>query len=251
MASVTDTQIARLKARAGDPDRRNDTPPTARGRTVTVGNLSLAGLDLGALLSGRFEAPRDTAITPVPASAEAIARAEAALGFALPDDLRRVYAEVGDGGFGPGAGLIPLEQMVETYRALIANPPGQRGQRWPEKLLPITATEPGHDCIEIGTGRIVLWDEEELADGPSDKVWKRSFKPAAPDLASWLDEWLGTPSPEERMRAQMQDAMVNGMRQTLAVWRAKTPQERAAYGLPETGWEEVMFGHLGMDLSKL
>jgi hypothetical protein len=252
MAAITDAQIARIKDRARDPDRRNDTPPTARGRTVAVGNFAIAGVSLASLLSGNPEPPRDPEPSlAAPANPQAIADAEARLGFPLPADLRRLYGEIGDGGFGPGAGLLPLNQVTETYLALTATPPGRRGQRWPATLLPFTWSNPGYDCIDIETNKIVFWDEEELADGASDKVWNRSFKAEAPDLATWFDRWLGTLSPEQRMQAQMQNAMLNTIRDQLKIWRAKTHAERAKAGLPETGWEQVLFGHLGIDLSKL
>lgn len=45
--------------------------------------------------------------------------------------------------------------------------------------------------------------------------------------------------------------MLDGMRRTLAEWRAKTPQERAEFGLPEIGWEKELFGHLNIDLDDL
>jgi hypothetical protein len=54
-----------------------------------------------------------------------------------------------------------------------------------------------------------------------------------------------------KMRDSMQKAKLEDMRQTLAYWRGKTPEELAAFGLPETGWENVLFGHLGIDLSTL
>jgi hypothetical protein len=104
----------------------------------------------------------------------------------------------------------------------------------------------------VTSGKIVFWDEEELADGVSDKVWKRSFKTDAPDLGSWFERrWLGTPSPEQKMKAMMEQGMHSALKQSLDYWRAKTPQERAAFGLPESGWEQHLFGHLGIDLNKL
>jgi hypothetical protein len=45
-----------------------------------------------------------------PASLESLERVESELGFRLPDLLRRMYLEVGDGGFGPGYGLLALER---------------------------------------------------------------------------------------------------------------------------------------------
>src|SRR5215510_10734536 len=46
----------------------------------------------------------------------------------------------------------------------------------------------------------------------------------------------GNPSPEDKMKAIMEKAKLDSIRQTLAHWRAKAPAERAAFGLPETGW---------------
>jgi hypothetical protein len=47
-------------------------------------------------------------VAEVPVTREAIYDAEQALGFALPELLRRLYEEVGNGGFGPGYGLFGL-----------------------------------------------------------------------------------------------------------------------------------------------
>jgi len=55
--------------------------------------------------------------------------------------------------------------------------------------------EPSFDCIDAESGAIVAWDVEELAEGSSNAHWQRSFKPAAPDLQSYLEEWLGRPAP--------------------------------------------------------
>jgi hypothetical protein len=54
---LRDDLIARIRQRAGNPETRTDAPPTARGRTVSVGNLSVVGLDLGALLRGANPTP--------------------------------------------------------------------------------------------------------------------------------------------------------------------------------------------------
>jgi len=50
-----------------------------------------------------------------PASREQIERCEAALGFPLPELLRRLYAEIGNGGFGPGYGLLPIPNGPTTF----------------------------------------------------------------------------------------------------------------------------------------
>ncbi len=110
---------------------------------------------------------------------------------------------------------------------------------------------PGHDCVDIENGKIIYGDEESLADGPSDRVWKRSFRPDALGLAAWFERWLETQSSEEHFQEQMKAGMNAALTASLKYWRARTPEERAAFGLPEEGWEEALFGHLGIDLSKL
>jgi SMI1 / KNR4 family (SUKH-1) len=245
--------IARIRRRATNPETRTDAPPSTRGRTVRVGAMSVVGLDLEALLRGDTNpspAVDEAALEPAGDDAS-IADAERNLGFALPHPLRQLYFQVANGGFGPGAGILPLQEVVRTYLGLLETPPGPRGQKWPAHLLPITRNDPGHDCVDVNSGEVVFWDEEELASGSSDKVWKRSFKPDAPGLGDWFHRWLDTPSPEQRTKDLMQQAMLDAVRQSLAHWRAKTPEERAVFGLPETGWEEALFGHLGIDLSKL
>lgn len=251
MAAITDELLARIRERAADPARRTDAPPAARGRTVSVGPWSVVGLDLGATLAGTAPFPdADAALAPLATEAD-LAAVEGATGVTFPLDLRRLYLEVADGGFGPAPGLHPLRAVRDTYLDLTSTPPGRRGQAWPPALIPITTNNPGHHCVDAPSGAVIFWDEEELADGPSDRVWRRSFKPEAADLGAWLEAWVGSPSPEEQQRAMMQNAMLSGLRTTLEYWRARTTEERAAFGLPEVGWEDALFGHLGIDLSQL
>jgi len=235
--------ISRIRARAAELATRTDAPPTARGQSVRVGPLSVQGLHVGG-------APLDSRLPPAVSHA-ALVEAHARLGFSLPEPLAQLYLEVADGGFGPGAGLLTLSRLVETYRDLLATPPGEGGQTWPGHLVPMTWTDPGHECLDRQSGRVVYWDEELLAEGRSDRVWKRSFRDDAASLPEWWERWLATESPEARMRSQMQAGMNAALKASLDYWRSKTPAERAAMGLPEQGWEQVLFGHLGIDLTKL
>ncbi|HTK06756.1 MAG TPA: SMI1/KNR4 family protein [Ktedonobacteraceae bacterium] len=65
-----------------------------------------------------------------PVTIEALAQAEIQLGFALPSFLRRVYLEVGNGGFGPGYGLFSLNNhdstSVKRDTSLVANYQGMK-----------------------------------------------------------------------------------------------------------------------------
>lgn len=118
---------------------------------------------------------------PAPLGAGEITRAEGILGFALPPLLARLYAHVGDGGFGPERGLLPLRQAVRTYES-------QRGSgwRWPEGVLPIAdfgcAVYACVDC-RSRTAQILLFDPNP---GEPDLAWSID----TPSLAGWLRGWL-------------------------------------------------------------
>jgi SMI1 / KNR4 family (SUKH-1) len=58
-------------------------------------------------------------VVPPPAPEDDVVRAEAQLGFALPPFLRRLYLEVGNGGFGPGYGLFPLDTASDSLDSLV------------------------------------------------------------------------------------------------------------------------------------
>ena len=94
-----------------------------------------------------------------PASSEAVARAEADLGFRLDPFLRRVYADVSDGGIGPGYGAGPAlgrtNPDLSSTSTFCSN-------GWPEKLLP--AWDWGDaiwSCVDGGDpgGHIVTHDD--------------------------------------------------------------------------------------------
>lgn len=173
------------------------------------------------------------------------------LGFALPEDLKQLFTSVADGGFGPGAGLGSLAEIAARYRALRAEPQGEGGQMWPDHLLPLGPWEPGADCYDLESGRIVYWDEEVLAEGPGDEIWEASFAAVAESLAAWLQAWISAQPLAEKHEQDMADFKLAEIKRSLGYWRSMTPEQRADYGLPEDGWEEALFGHLGVDLKSL
>ena len=269
--------IERLRARAADPARRTDAHrglapsggfPGTAVRTLDLGGLFGMGRSLAQDLGRVVEMNRSGTLDPEvvarandlearmsnpvepevsgPASEAAIARAETAVGMRLPAFLRRVYAEVGDGGFGPGSGLMSLDALAAAYRDLTSEPPGPRGEAWPHGLLPVVAFEPGYLCVEASSGRVVDWDEEELADAGRD-AWQRAFKDHAPSVETWLREWVDSRHPDEVLAEQMQGSMVQQAREARAAIGRMTPAERAAMGLPEEGWERVVWGGIGLE----
>ena len=183
---------------------------------------------------------------PSPASEAALVAAEARLGFALPAPIRRVYAEVANGGFGPGGGLLSVERAVDSYVEMTSNPWGPQ-QVWPAELLPIQAIEPGYVTIDVKSGRIVDWDPEELTERSDDRAWQASFREAASSLEAWLEDWVGSRPQHEVIQEQLASSEIQQARESRAMIAAMTPAERAAMGLPEVGWEKVVWGGIGLE----
>jgi hypothetical protein len=114
------------------------------------------------------------------ASIKALDATEAQVGFPLPALLRRLYTEVENGGFGPGAGLVGVagghtDVDGRTIGPLYAT---LRAQRWPEGVLPLCDWGGGAwTSIEGPDERIATMDESGLT--------RTRFT-----LYSWLEAWV-------------------------------------------------------------
>jgi hypothetical protein len=183
---------------------------------------------------------------PSPAPKAALDEAEARLGFPLPAPLRRVYAEVANGGFGPGGGLLSVEGAVAAYAEMASNPWGAH-QVWPAELLPIQAIDPGYVAIDVKSGRIVDWDPEDLTERSGERAWQASFKEAASSLEAWLEDWVASRPQHEVFEEQMASSDIQQARESRAMIAAMTPEQRAEMGLPEVGWEKVVWGGIGLE----
>jgi SMI1/KNR4 family protein SUKH-1 len=272
-AHALDDLIARLRDRAADPARRADV--IADAFSASVGSMDLGGL-LGAMggaaasltravaeirSNGRTGSDTRAAAERVgalmgrparpellaPATEAELAVAEAALGQPLPVAIRRSYAEIANGGFGPGAGILTIQEAAARYRELRGTTPGPRGTEWPLGLLPIVDRDPGWDCVDLETGTVIAWDPEGLRERSSAAVWKRTFQELAPSTEAWLDAWVAAPTEAERTADLMAAAQVREARAARARIAAMTHEERAALGLPEVGWERVVWGGIGLD----
>ncbi len=139
--------------------------------------------------------PRQSPMTIGPVD---IATDEKRFGFQLPPLLARLYAEIANGGFGPGYGLIGLTNGVpdqdvgdtapalyESFRKASADEPGWN---WPEGLLPICqwgcAIRSCVDCADRNF-RIRLFDPN-VHDGPD---WNDCFFEEAASFNQWIAAW--------------------------------------------------------------
>jgi len=78
-----------------------------------------------------------------PLSSQELVLEESRLGFVLPPLLRLLYTQIGNGGFGPGAGLLSLKQMSERIDQTVATlyhqlraSRAKRGAKWQEGIVP-------------------------------------------------------------------------------------------------------------------
>jgi SMI1/KNR4 family protein SUKH-1 len=267
-----DHLIEKLRMRAADAERRTDVQVSQFDntfRTLDLGSLLTMGRSLGADLrrvvaanqagqvdrrgAARAEAIEQAMATriehdlPAPASTAEVEAVEASLGVGLPVALRRVYTEVADGGFGPGEGLLSLSQVVDAYRELQSEGQMPRGRSWPHGLLPVVSRDPGWDCVDATTGRVITWDPEELVERSSEARFQRSFTEIASSVEAWLTDWVGSKTQAESMQERLQESQVTAAREARASIGRMTPEQRAAMGLPAVGWERVVWGGIGLD----
>jgi SMI1 / KNR4 family (SUKH-1) len=269
-----DDLIARVQQRAADPNRRVDVRPNVFSANVMsmdlgslLGKLGGAAADLKRVVAAnqagrvdpelvtkadRIAADMSTPVeTTLPGRARpaAVEGIETELGFSLPPVLRRVYLEVADGGFGPGGGLMPIADTAAAYARLRTGAELPRARTWPERLLPVVGVDPGYDCVDASSpqGRVVAWDPDGLAEFSGEKAWNRSFSEVAPSVEAWLEEWVGGKTQAEKDQDFMRQMMIDEARRSRAHFAAMTPEERAAFGFPEVGWEYQIADGLGME----
>jgi hypothetical protein len=213
------------------------------------GRVDPAGAALAGDLHRQMTTPVDAPVRP-PASEAELARVEGELGFPLPGALRRVYGEIADGGFGPGEGILPLEGVLSAYRDLQAGAVLPRDRAWPDGLLPVVERDPGWDCVDARTGRVIAWDPEDLEERSSEERFRRSFAEAFPSVEAWLADWVGAETVEERTARMMAELMspesqVRQAQEARAAIGRMSVEERRKMGLPDVGWEKVVWGGIG------
>jgi hypothetical protein len=129
---------------------------------------------------------------------DALASDERRLGFRLPLLLKRLYREIGNGGFGPGYGLIglsggALDDLGRTAPEIYAafSEPGEDDSDliWPEGLLPIChwgcAIYSCIDCAAPGFP-MKLFDPNLHARRDS---WEDAFFDEVPSFDEWIEAW--------------------------------------------------------------
>ncbi|MFI6929896.1 SMI1/KNR4 family protein [Streptomyces sp. NPDC050287] len=131
---------------------------------------------------------------PEPVDAPTLTRAEATLGFRLPALLAELYQRIGDGGFGPEYGLLPLldsppsgePAAVTQYLANRASGRKDPDWPWPQGVLPISHWGCAmYACVDCHSPQAPVLLFEPNADD-ADHAW---FVDAS-SLTAWLHAWI-------------------------------------------------------------
>jgi hypothetical protein len=121
---------------------------------------------------------------------------EQALGFSVPPLLTQLYEKVGNGGFGPGYGLMGLvsgatddqgHNSVDAYKCYASADPSDPSWTWPEGLLPLCHWGCAiYSCVACKTDGhpIVIFDPNM-----HESSWAQCFIQTKQNLESWLVAW--------------------------------------------------------------
>jgi hypothetical protein len=164
---MTEDLIARIQHRADDPLTRTD--------------------NAGIALPPRFP----------PVSGTELARSERRLGFRLPSFLAAVYQQVGNGGFGPGYGLIGLpsgfahddgKSIVELYESYHITSPEDPTWQWPDGLVPLCDWGCAiFSCVNCQAGSVITFDPGEQPEGAPMTL---AFAQSHATIADWFEDWV-------------------------------------------------------------
>ena len=70
----------------------------------------------------------------------------------------------------------------------------------------------------------------------------------APSLQAWLTAWLdAAPAGSTPQEALLHSSMIEAARTARAHIATMTPEQRAKMGLPEHGWEQIVWGGIGLE----
>jgi hypothetical protein len=163
--------IAQVRARALDTAKRTDTAAAAHASVLT------------------------------PASSEQIAATERRLGHRLPPVLAEAYAMIGNGGWGPGYGLLGLEGGVEgdpgdgtsidLYEVFRGEDPEDPAWHWPEGLLPICDWGCAiRTCVDCTTPDGPVWTFDPNVDREPGDPMERYFAQTHASVAGWFEDWV-------------------------------------------------------------
>jgi hypothetical protein len=129
----------------------------------------------------------------------AVLAIERQMGLQFPELLRSVYTSIGDGGFGPGYGLLPLvsrrterdqDSVLHLYQAFCKADPEDLAWGWPRQLVPICDWSCAiRSCVDCSSakGAVVTFDPNAHKEGED---WSDTFVPTHASFEAWFSDWV-------------------------------------------------------------
>jgi hypothetical protein len=143
-----------------------------------------------------------------PATRDAVEAAELSFGYPLPALLRRLYIEIGNGGFGPGYGILSLPQR-DTYSVWSSIPPS---------LFPVCDWGCGiSSFIDCADAKDSMWGWDPNP-APQDDITKALFSEHL-TFTAWLARWV--------VGRLYQPVLIEDP--DTGEWRGATQEEKAAW----------------------
>jgi len=150
-------------------------------------------IELSPTSHGPNEAPEP------PLTQDDICRAELIMGVRLPDILKLLYTEIGNGGFGPGFGLLPLVFDGESARTVVrcySQYTCENG--WHHSMIPFSSWGCGiFSCVDsdFEDPPVYRFEPNMPASMTASYLGDMPYKgaqliPERLTLSQWLDEWL-------------------------------------------------------------
>lgn len=125
-------------------------------------------------------------------------KSERHLGFALPDLLNEIYTKVGNGGFGPGYGLLGVfggaaDDLGRTAIDVYSDCREFAPDTWPEKFLPVCHEGCNHYiCIDCRWKSAPVYAFDTTAHFVDKMSWAESTRRTADSLREWLSDWANS-----------------------------------------------------------
>jgi hypothetical protein len=119
-----------------------------------------------------------------PASERDVQEAERELGFSMPTLLKSCYLKIGNGGFGPGYGIIGLKgghasdhgTLAEIHR-LFQHDQAADGKEWKAGLLPFCAWGCNiFSCVDCSEPKHLVYLSENLEPWPQNHTLSQFFE---------------------------------------------------------------------------
>jgi hypothetical protein len=128
-----------------------------------------------------------------PVTQAGLTEAEGRLGFAIPSLLRELYLHVGNGRFGPGYGVLSLNEigdgelsLVELYLGMRQHDPADPSWKWPVELLAFCDWGCNiYSCLDCVRPSNPVLTYERVPE-----CMEHSFVPTRDSFETWLRDWL-------------------------------------------------------------